>query len=112
LSRAHATIARNARPAGWGSPRAALEVGRHAGTLERVLEQADVLLRRPQRNRHAIERDAATRFVQNPARDFDRLAPFAGGGEEFHLLDRIAVRRRRRRKEIVADASETATPQV
>src|SRR6185436_4529569 len=94
-------------PGRMGSSRAALEVGRHAGTLERVLEQTDVLLRRAQRNRHAIERDAATRFVQNPARDFDCLAPFARRGKEFHLLDRIARRWWCRRKQIVADPFET-----
>jgi hypothetical protein len=50
----------------------------------------------------------APRFVQNPARDLDRLAAFARRGEEFHLVDRIAVRRRRRREQIAADASEAA----
>jgi len=99
-------------PGRMRSPGAALEIGGDAGTLERVLEQTDVLLRRPQRDRHPIEGDAPPRFVQNPARDLDRLAAFARRGEEFHLVDRIAVRRRRRREQIAADASETAARQV
>ena len=87
--------------------RAALEVHRHAGALERVLEQAGIVLRRAERDRHAIERHAAARLAQDPARDFDRLAAFARRREQLDLVERIGRRRHRFGEQVAADAVET-----
>ena len=96
------------RPAGWmRAPRAALEVHRHAGALERVFQQAGIVLRRAERDRHAIERHAAARLAQDPARDFDRLAPFTRRREQLDVVERIGRRRHRLGKQVAADTAET-----
>ena len=43
-----------------------------------VFEQAEIVLRRPQKHGHLIERHAAPRFVEHAPDDLDRFAPFAG----------------------------------
>ena len=66
-----------------------------AGTparLKRVLEQAEVALRRAHEDRHLVEAHAAARLAQNAPRDLDALAALAGRGEE---LERAVERRAR-----------------
>ena len=58
-----------------------------------VFQQSNVLLRRAQHDGHAIERHAAARLAQDPARDFDRLAPFAWRRKQLDFVERIARRR-------------------
>src|SRR5206468_8217673 len=57
--------------------RATIEVDGHTGAAERVLEKRGVLLRRPYRDGHAIERHAAAGLAQNGTRDLDPLAPLS-----------------------------------
>jgi hypothetical protein len=96
------------RAAGWmRAPCAALEVHRHAGALERVFQEPGIVLRRAERDRHAIERHAAASLAQDPARDFDRLAPFARRREQLDFVERNARRRHCLGKQVAADATET-----
>src|SRR5207302_4487374 len=60
-----------------GPTRAALEPCGNAGALKRMLEQSQILLRRPEEDGHLIELDAAPRLPQHTTRDLDRLASFA-----------------------------------
>ena len=50
--------------------------------MERMLEQAVILLRRPDKDGDLVERHATARLLENPPRDLDRLAPFAWRREE------------------------------
>src|SRR5690606_24456298 len=72
--------ARGMRPFG-----AAIEIRLDAGAAERVLEQADVPLRRAQQDRDLVEADTVADFGEDPARDLDAFAPFAGSREEARL---------------------------
>ncbi len=63
-----------------------------------------------QHDRHAIEWHAAACFAENPSCDLDGFAAFARRGEQFHFADRLALWRRCRREEVVADPGETVGP--
>jgi hypothetical protein len=68
---------RDERAAGRiGTPRAAIEVHRNAAARGSVLQQAQILPRCAEDDRHFVERHAALRFVENPADNLDRLTPF------------------------------------
>ena len=66
-----------------------IEVRRDPSPLERVLEQADVRLGRPQQDGHLVEPDAARRFLQDAPRDLDAFARLARRGEPRHLAGRF-----------------------
>ncbi len=66
---------------GVGTPGAAMEPRRDSRALERVLEDAQVGLRRAQQDGHLVEPHAATRLLHHTSSDLDRLAPFARSGE-------------------------------
>ena len=55
-----------------------------------MTEQADVVARRSYENRHFVERNTRTRFVQNPPGDLDALPAFARSGEDPHVTERPA----------------------
>ena len=90
------------------APRAALEVGRHAGPLERVLEQAEVMRRGAHQDHHLVEGDAAARFPQDPTRDLHALTAFARRREELERAVTSARRRRRFGEQVRLDAVEIA----
>jgi hypothetical protein len=61
-----------------------------------VLEQPKVTLWRAHEDRHLVEPDAATRFVQDPARDLHTLAPSPGAEKNssepsVHSLGRLDI---------------------
>ena len=104
-SSAQASSASSARPAGIGTSRAAMEPGGNAGAIERVLEHAEIGLRRAQQHRHLIERHAALGFLQQAARNLDRFAAFARRREQHHrfvLFDRAAASRSKTGSAVVA----------
>ena len=69
---------RDERAAGRiGPPGAAIEIHRHAAARARMLEQAEVLLRRAQEDGHLVERHAACGLVEHAPDDLHRLASFA-----------------------------------
>src|SRR5207247_8428204 len=66
---------REERAAGWMRPaRSSVEVRRDAGAPQRVLEKAAVLLRRPNDDGHAVERNASSGLAKDAASNLDRLA--------------------------------------
>ena len=60
-----------------GTPGAAIEIHRHIATGTRVLEQAEVVLRRAQQHRHLVEADTLRCLVEHAANDLDGFAAFA-----------------------------------
>jgi hypothetical protein len=105
LSSAHAISARKAAGR-MRTPGAALEEHGDARPLERVLEQPGIVLRRAQRDGHAIERHAAARFAQHTTGDLDRLAPFSRRRKQFHVVQRLGGWRRGRGEQMAAQAVE------
>ena len=93
------------------APRAAREPGRHLGALERLFDRPPVALGRPDDDRHLVERHAAGRFVEDPARHLDRLARFARRREEPHAVVLDAGRRLAGEEE-AADAGQRVGPGV
>ena len=61
---------------------AAVEPDRNARSPARVLEETQVVLRRPQQDGDVVQRDAALCLLEDPARNLGTFAPFAGCGEE------------------------------
>src|SRR5207253_2528757 len=59
------------------TPSAAIEVHRHSAASTGVLEEAQILLRRPEEDRHLIERHAGRGLVEEPTNDLDRFASLA-----------------------------------
>jgi hypothetical protein len=55
-----------------------------------MLEQPEVLLRRPEEHRHLIERHTSRCLVQDPSRDLHGFTPFAGRGKETHVASTLA----------------------
>ena len=78
---------------GIGPPRAAIEVGGHAAARARMLEQAEVLLRRPQEDGHLVERHAARGFVERAPDDLHGFASLARRREQADVA-RARPRRR------------------
>ena len=62
---------------------AAVEPGRNACAAQRMFEQAEVTLRRPDEDCHLIEANAAPRLFQNASSNLDALTAFAGCGKQF-----------------------------
>ncbi len=58
-----------------------------------MLEQAEVLLRRPEKHRHLVERHAALGFVQSPPHDLHGLASFARRGEQHDVAGAFTLDR-------------------
>src|SRR5262245_34006758 len=65
------------------SSRSAIEPGGHAGTAQGMFEKAEITVRRSDENRHLVESDTATRFVQNATGDLHAFAAFTGCGKQF-----------------------------
>src|SRR2546421_3623417 len=63
--------------------RPAVEPRLHVRAPQRVLEQAEVALRRSHEDRHLVETDAAACFGKDAPRNLDALASFAGGGKQL-----------------------------
>ena len=84
-SSAHASSASSARPAGSGRRVPRWNHAGNAGAIERVLEDAEVGLRRAQQHRHLIERHAAPRL------------PASGGARSRSLRGLHRARRTSRR---------------
>ena len=98
---------REERPAGrMRAARAAIEPAADAGALERVLEQAVVVLRRADEDGHLVERHARARFAQNTAGDLDALASLARRREELERAIQLARLRSLVRKETGAQVIE------
>src|SRR5438034_3820195 len=57
---------------------AAVEPRRHISAPKRVLEKAEVALRRTDEDSHLVEAHAATRLLQDAPRDFHAFPSFAG----------------------------------
>ena len=91
-SSAQASSASNARPAGSGRRVPRWNHAGNAGAIERMLEHAEIGLRRAQQDRHLVERHSAIRLLQQAPGDLDRFAAFTGSGEQHH---RIVGRARR-----------------
>ena len=66
-------------------PRVRPAVGVRDRALQRVLQQADVPLRRAHEHGHLVERHAAARFLDDAAGDLDRFTAFAWSREEAHV---------------------------
>ena len=100
---------RDERAAGRiGPPDAAVEIRGHAGARAGVLEKPEVMLRRPQEDRHLVERDAPFGLVEHPPRDLDRFAPFARRREQANVTRRLADRRPILREDVTAEVGEIA----
>ena len=67
---------------------------------KRVLQQPDVMLGRADDDRHLVEADAAIGFFQDPARDLDTFAPFAGRRKPDQFTRARSLGRRLFRKQI------------
>src|SRR5438445_624721 len=68
-----------------GTPSAALEVRRKTRAFARVLDQAEILLRRPKAYGNLVEGVALGRLVEHPPRDLERFARFTRCREEPHV---------------------------
>src|SRR4029077_20086290 len=62
---------------------AAVEPRRHIGAAKRVFEKAKVAAWRTDENGHLVEAHATACLLQDTARDFHALAPFARRGEQL-----------------------------
>ena len=83
-----------------------IEIRRNPGAAQRMLEDAKILLRRSDENRHLVEAHATRRFLEKPARDLDALAAFARRRKPHELARSIAFGRRLWRKQIAREMSE------
>src|SRR4051812_38117777 len=92
------------------TPCAAIEPGGDAGAIERVLEQADIALRRPQEHRDLVERDASSGLLENAARDLHALASFTGSGEERDVAASIADRWLARGEQVPPQRDQVGVP--
>ena len=70
------------RSAGWmRAPQPSVEIRRNGRAIERVLQHAHVLLRRPDEDRHLVEPHAARGLFQQPPRDLNALPSLSRRGK-------------------------------
>jgi len=71
-----------------------------------MLEEPEVVLRRPDEDRHLVERHATLRLVEHSARDLDRFAALAGRGKQPHVARRTTSRRPLASKDVTPKMGE------
>ena len=75
---------------------------------EGVLEEADVTLRRTDKHRDLVKRHTPARFLDDPPRNLDALAPFTRRREQLHVSRRLPYGRLRSREQVPAERDQVA----
>ena len=71
-----------------------------------MLEQPEVLLRRPQKDRHLVERHAALGLVEHAPDDLDRFASLARRRKQPNVAGALAQRRPLLREDVTAEVGQ------
>src|SRR5687768_6176812 len=88
------------------APDSAIEVRRDSRAGQRVLEDADVVLRRADQDRDFVETNAICSFFENASRDFDAFPAFARRGKPDELAGALTFGRRLCGKQVARKSRE------